>query len=316
MTEPDRPMGGNADTAEPSRCGSVALIGAPNVGKSTLLNILVGSKVAIVTPKVQTTRARIIGIALHGPAQLIFVDTPGIFLPRRQLDRAMVAAAWAGAHSADLVVHLVDAAATHRGQVDENSRRIVDALRDSGSKAVLALNKIDAVKRPSLLGLAESLDRERLYTDTFMISALTGDGVGDLAAFLAGRVPEGPWLYPEDQVADISLRLLAAEITREKLYLQLHRELPYAATVETEAWDEQKGGAVRIDQVVYVQRPSQKAIVLGKGGHQIKAIGAAARAELEEALERRVHLFLFVKVREKWPDDPERYREMGLDFTG
>ena len=316
MAEDGRPEAARSSRGDGSRCGFIALVGAPNTGKSTLINFFVGSKVSIVTPKVQTTRNRIIGIALHGSAQLIFVDTPGIFLPRRQLDRAMVAAAWAGAHNADMVVHLVDASRAKNGRADADSERIVGGLRDAGRRVLLAINKIDLVKRNSLLALAKRLDEVGIYTDTFMISALTGDGTGDLLAHLAQVLPVGPWLYPEDQVADIPLRLLAAEITREKLFLDLHQELPYQAAVETEGWQERGDGSVRIDQVVYVQRPSQKAIVLGKGGRQIKAIGAAARAEMEQLFEHRVHLFLFVKVRENWPEDPERYRDLGLDFTG
>jgi GTP-binding protein Era len=300
-----------------ARCGFVALLGAPNVGKSTLLNRLVGAKVSIVTPKVQTTRSRVLGIAIAGAAQLVFIDTPGIFEPRKRLERAMVSAAWSGARDADLVVVLVDA---KRG-VDADTRLIIGHLRRRERHAVLAINKVDAVKRPGLLELAAALDAERLadasrlFTDTFMISALTGDGVGELAALLAASVPAGPWLYPEDQAADMPLRLLAAEITREQVFLQLQRELPYAAAVETEAWSERDDGSVRIDQVIYIRRDSQKMIVLGKGGQRIKAIGSAARRELERLLERRVHLFIHVKVRDKWQDDPERYRELGLDFN-
>jgi len=292
------------------RCGFVALLGAPNVGKSTLLNTLVGSKVSIVSPKVQTTRSRVLGICIRGPAQVVFVDTPGIFEPRRRLDRAMVQAAWQGAGDADLIVLLVDA----KLGVDGDTRRIVDGLRKTKRKAVLVLNKIDAVKRTGLLKLAETLNGEGVFTDIFMISALTGDGVDDLAGHLADGVPEGPWLYPEDQITDIPMRLLAAEITREKLYLQLHQELPYSAAVETESWQEFDDGSVRIGQVVYVQRPSQKAIVLGKGGQRIKALGAAAREELMTLFDRKVHLFIHVKTREKWADDPERYRDLGLEF--
>ena len=303
------------ELTHPRRCGFVALVGAPNAGKSTLINSFVGSKISIVTPKVQTTRTRIIGIAIRGDAQLIFVDTPGIFVPRRQLDRAMVAAAWAGAHNADLVVHIVDATKIIPESINDDTQRIIDGLRDAGRQAQLALNKVDLVKRPTLLAGADALNSEGIYSDIFMISALTGDGVDDLAAFLADTVPEGPWLYPEDQIADVPMRLLAAEITREKIFIQLHHELPYAATVETETWTEQKDGSIRIEQVVYVQRDSQKSIVLGKGGQQIKKIGEQARLELEDALEQRVHLFLFVKVRKKWVEDPERYREMGLDFN-
>ncbi len=294
----------------PSCCGFVALIGAPNAGKSTLLNRLVGAKVSIVTPKVQTTRTRVLGIALRGAAQIIFIDTPGIFEPRRRLDRAMVAAAWSGAADADLVVLLVDAVKGVTGDV----RRIVEGLTKAGRTAMLALNKIDLVRRDSLLALSAELNDSGVFTDTFMISATTGDGVDDLMETIIGRLPEGPWLYPEDQLSDMPERLLAAEITREKLFLQLRQELPYALTVETEEWEDRPDGSVRIGQVVYVQRDSQKAIVLGKGGQRIKSVGAAARAELEEMLGCRVHLFLFVKVREKWGEDRERYRDLGLDF--
>ncbi len=293
------------------RCGFVALLGAPNAGKSTLTNALVGSKVSIVTPKVQTTRARITAIAMHGQAQIVFVDTPGIFNKTKQrLEKAMVAAAWSGAEDADLRVLLVDA---ERG-IDGNTRGIIEGMKKAKMKAVLVLNKIDLVARESLLALADNLDKEGVFTEVFMLSALQGDGVADLLVAVAGKIPEGPWHYPEDQLADIPERLLAAEITREKLFLQLHQELPYAATVETEAWKEVKGGALRIEQVIYVRRGTQKAIVLGKGGQQIKQIGAEARAEMMEIFGVTVHLFLFVKVREKWQDDPERYREMGLDY--
>jgi len=292
------------------RCGFVALIGAPNTGKSTLLNRLVGAKVSIVTPKVQTTRTRVLGIALRGAAQVIFIDTPGIFQPRRRLDRAMVAAAWSGAADADLVVLLVDA---EKG-VTGDTGRIVEGLGKSGRKAILALNKIDLVRRESLLALSAELNETGIFTDTFMISAATGDGVDDLMDALVARLPEGPWLYPEDQLSDMPERLLAAEITREKLFLQLRQELPYALTVETEEWEDRADGSVRVGQVIYVQRDSQKAIVLGRGGQRIKSVGAAAREELEEMLGCKVHLFLFVKVREKWGEDPERYRDWGLDF--
>ena len=293
------------------RCGFVALLGAPNAGKSTLINALVGSKVSIVTPKVQTTRARITAIAMHGQAQIVFVDTPGIFNKTKQrLEKAMVAAAWSGAEDADLRVLLVDA---ERG-IDGNTRGIIEGMKKAKMKAVLVLNKIDLVARESLLALADNLDKEGVFTEVFMLSALQGDGVADLLAAVAGKIPEGPWHYPKDQLTDISERLLAAEITREKLFLQLHQELPYAATVETEAWKEVKGGALRIEQVIYVRRGTQKAIVLGKGGQQIKQIGAEARAEMMEIFGVTVHLFLFVKVREKWQDDPERYREMGLGY--
>jgi GTP-binding protein Era len=295
-----------------TRCGYVALIGAPNAGKSTLINALVGSKVAIVSPKVQTTRSRVLGIAIEGAAQVVLVDTPGIFKPKRRLDRAMVSAAWAGADDADEVVLLVDA--TQRG-LSQETRDIVERLKLARRTAILALNKIDAIPRERLLALASELNLAGDFSDTFMISALKGDGVGDLKRFLAGRVPEGPWLFPEDQASDMPMRLLAAEITREKLFLRLQQELPYSIAVETEAWEEQPGGGVRISQVIFVQRDGQKAIVLGEGGRMIKAIGIAARKELEEILEQKVHLALFVKVRENWMNDPERYATWGLDFN-
>lgn len=292
------------------RSGFIALIGAPNAGKSTLLNRMVGSKVAIVTPKVQTTRTRIIGLAVVDQSQLIFVDTPGIFAPRRRLDRAMVQAAWGGARDADLVVVLIDAAAG----LDADSRRILDGLSKIDLPCLLALNKVDKTRKDALLGLADAAAGLAKFDDIFMISALDGDGVEDLKQQLAKRLPEGPWLYPADQLTDISERLLAAEMTREKVFLMLHQELPYASTVETENWKRLKDGSIRIEQVVYVQRGSQKAIVLGKGGRTIKAIGAQSRADLEQMFGCRVHLFLFVKVRDRWGDDPARYREMGLDF--
>ena len=296
--------------AAATRCGYVALIGAPNAGKSTLLNRLVGHKLAIVTPKAQTTRTRLLGIAIEGPAQIVYVDTPGIFAPRRRLDRAMVAAAWAGAEDADRRILLVDAA---RG-IDTGTRLALDRLAERGSTAVLALNKIDLVRRETLLGLADSLSRAGTFDPVFMISGLNGDGVDDLKRWLAANLPEGPWLYPEDQLSDMAERLIAAEATREQVFLQLHDELPYAATVETEAWQERRDGSVRIEQVVYVQRPGQRAIVLGDGGRRIKSIGSRARAEIARMLGRRVHLFLFVKVRENWLDDPERFAAIGLDY--
>jgi len=294
-----------------TRCGYVALVGAPNTGKSTLMNRLMGTKVSIVTHKVQTTRTRIIGVVVHNGAQIVFVDTPGIFAPKRRLERAMVAAAWGGAADADVIVLLVDASERSL----DHALHVVEGLSKAGRQAVLALNKIDLVPRETLLGLAERLNATGVFTDTFMISALTGDGVDDLVPRLATMVPKGPWLYPEDHLTDMNERLFASEITREKLFLRLHQELPYALTVETEGWEERPDGSVKIDQVIYVERPSQRAIVLGKGGQQIKTIGAAARAEMEALMERKIHLFLFVKVREKWRDDPERYREMGLDFS-
>lgn len=296
------------------RAGFIALIGAPNAGKSTLLNAMIGAKIAIVTPKVQTTRARIVGIAIDGPSQMIFVDTPGIFSPKRRLDRAMVAAAWTSVGNSDEVVLLVDSAQGMTAEVT----RIVESLKELGGAAknvILALNKVDAIDRAKLLKLSADLNEAFAFRETFMISALTGDGVADLKRVLAERLPEGPWLYPEDQLADIPQRLLAAEITREKLFLKLRQELPYAATVETELWKEQKDGGLRLDQVIYVQRQGHKGIILGKGGAMIKSIGADARAELEQMFERKVHLFLFVKVREHWGDDPARYRAMGLDYS-
>lgn len=293
------------------RAGFISIVGAPNVGKSTLINRLVGTKVSIVSPKVQTTRTRVLGIRMEGAAQVIFVDTPGIFAPRRRLDRAMVAAAWSGAEDADEILLLVDCA---RG-IDGDTRSILDRLKGTGRKAYLALNKIDLIKKPQLLELSRTLNELNLFDQTFMISAESGDGVEELIRGLASRLPEGEWLFPEDQLSDMPSRLLAAEITREKLYLQLRQELPYAATVETDEWTNQDDGSVRIEQTIYVERPTQKAIVLGKGGKRIKTLGAAARQELEEIFETRVHLFLFVKVRGKWGDDPERYRDWGLDFN-
>jgi GTPase len=297
--------------ATPTRCGYVALIGAPNAGKSTLLNRLVGQKLAIVTPKAQTTRNRLLGIAVEDAAQIIFVDTPGIFAPRRRLDRAMVAAAWMGAEDADQTVLLVDAA---RG-IDHDTRCILDRLAERGRNSILALNKIDLVPRESLLGLADVLSREGRFEPIFMISGLKGDGVADVKRHLAANLPSGPWLFPEDQLSDASERLIAAEVTREQVFLQLHDELPYASTVETEQWEDKSDGSVRIEQVIYVQRPGQRAIVLGEGGRRIKAIGANARAELERILQRRVHLFLFVEVRQNWIEDRERFAAIGLDYN-
>ncbi|MCC3305071.1 GTPase Era [Sneathiella sp. HT1-7] len=295
---------------EPTRCGYVALVGAPNAGKSTLLNQLVGAKIAIVTPKVQTTRSRVTAIALEGNSQIIFVDTPGIFKPSRRLEKAMVDAAWSGAEDADRVVLIIDAVKGISADVE----RIIAGLEKSGRRAHVILNKIDILKRDSLLALAQSLSERGIFDEIYMLSALTGDGVADLRAALATEMPEGPWLYPEDQLAIAPMRQLAAEVTREKLFMRLNQELPYSLTVETESWEERKDGSVKIQQVVYVSRANHKPIVLGKGGQTIKKVGALAREDLEEMLERRVHLFLFIKVREKWLDDPERYREMGLDF--
>jgi len=300
-----------AETAEtPSRCGFVALIGAPNVGKSTLINALVGAKISIVTPKAQTTRALIRGIAVDGPAQLIFVDTPGIFAPRRRLDRAMVGTAWGSAQDADLVALVVD---SRKGVADEDET-IVRGLADIRTTKVLLLNKIDLVAKPALLALAQRLNERASFAATFMVSALSGDGVADLKSWLAAHLPSGPWLYPEDQISDAPLRQLAAEITREKMYLRLHQEVPYQSTVETEVWKELDDGSVRIEQTIYVERESQRKIVLGKAGQTIKSIGATARADIAAAIDQPVHLFLFVKVREGWGDDPERYRQMGLEF--
>lgn len=293
-----------------TRCGFVALIGAPNAGKSTLLNGLVGSKVAIVSRKVQTTRALIRGIAIHDKAQLIFVDTPGIFAPRRRLDRAMVTSAWSGAHDADLVGVLIDA----RKGLDEETEAILDRLAEVRQPKLLILNKVDVVAKEKLLILAQTCNEKAAFEQTFMVSARTGDGVADLKSWLAAHVPPGHFLYPPDQMSDAPLRQLAAEITREKLFERLHQELPYHSTVETEVWKELRKGDIRIEQTIYVERESQRKIVLGKNGQTIKAIGEAARKEIAGLVEGKVHLFLFVKVREGWGEDPERYRAMGLEF--
>ncbi len=297
-----------------TRCGFVALIGEPNAGKSTLTNAMVGAKVSIVTHKVQTTRARIRGVALEGDAQLVLVDTPGLFRPRRHLDRAMVAAAWSGAADADIVVLLVEA---NRG-VTEGVEAILASLSertDDKRQVVLAINKIDRVSSEALLGLSEDLNNRAEFVATFMISAEKGHGVPKLKEWLGEALPKGPWLYPEDQIADLPLRMIAAEMTREKLTLRLHQELPYQLTVETESWEERKDGTVRVDQLIYVMRDGHKGIVLGNRGETIKAVSKAARAELGEFLGQEVHLFLQVKVRPKWLEEPERYREMGLDFS-
>ncbi len=294
----------------PTRAGFIAVIGAPYAGKSTLLNALVGSKVSIVTHMAQTTRALVRGIAIHKTAQIVFVDTPGIFTPRRRLDRAMVSAAWSGAADADLVALLVDA----RKGLSEEVTAILDALAGRKVPRILILNKIDLVKRDTLLALAASTNETVAFDRTFMVSALNGDGTADLIDYIAGAMPQGPWLYPEHQSADLPLRWLVAEITREKLMIRLHEELPYQTTVETGEWTETKDGGLRIEQTIYVERESQRKIVLGKGGKAIKAISIASRKELSVILERPVHLFLFVKVRANWADDPERYREMGLEF--
>jgi GTP-binding protein Era len=299
-----------APPAQDTRCGFVALIGAPNAGKSTLINALVRSKVSIVSHKVQTTRMPVRGIIIEGASQLIFVDTPGIFAPKRRLDRAMVTSAWAGAKDADLTGLLIDA----RKGMDAEAEAIVKHLSGTGGRKFLVLNKVDVTEKTALLALATALNERVKFQATFMVSALTGDGVDDMRSWLAGEVPPGPWLYPEDQMSDAPLRQLAAEITREKMFNRLHQELPYQSTVETEAWEEKKDGSVRIEQTIFVERDSQKKIVIGKGGQTLKAIGAEARKELSGIVEAPVHLFLFVKVREGWGDDPERYREMGLDF--
>ncbi|HEY6256718.1 MAG TPA: GTPase Era [Xanthobacteraceae bacterium] len=304
MAEPE-----SAAAAE-RRCGFVALIGAPNVGKSTLINAIVGAKVAIVSHKVQTTRALLRGIATAAHAQLVFIDTPGIFAPRRRLDRAMVAGAWTGAGDADIVGALVDA----RRGLDAETAALLERLGGVQRPKILIINKIDLVEKPTLLALVQDATARVAFAATFLVSALTGDGVADLKQWLAREVPLGPWHYPEDQLTDAPLRQLAAEITREKLYLRLHQELPYQSTVETSSWKDLKDGSVRVEQTIYVERESQRKIVLGKGGQTIKAIGADARREIAAMAEQPVHLFLFVKVREAWGDDPERYREMGLEF--
>ena len=295
---------------EPTRCGFVALIGAPNVGKSTLVNALVGSKVTIVSRKVQTTRALIRGIAIEGHSQIILVDTPGIFSPKRRLDRAMVSTAWSGAHDADLVCVLLDA----KSGINDEAESILNKVASVDHEKILVLNKIDLVPREKLLALAQAANERLKFANTFMISALSGDGVDDLRHALAEAVQPGPFLYPEDQMSDAPLRSLAAEITREKIFQQLHQELPYQSTVETDSWTERKDKSVRIEQTIFVEREGQRKIVLGKGGATIKSIGADARKEIAEIVGQAVHLFLFVKVRENWGDDPDRYREMGLEF--
>ena len=300
------------EQAAPTRSGFVALIGAPNAGKSTLVNRLVGAKVSIVTHKVQTTRAIVRGIAIHNNAQIVLVDTPGIFKPRRRLDSAMVTTAWGGAKDADVVMVLIDAERGIRGDADA----LLERLTPGGQPKILILNKVDRVKPEKLLELTQAANARVDFARTFMVSALTGSGCKDLLDYLAETLPAGPWYYPEDQISDLPMRQLAAEITREKLYLRLHQELPYSSHVETEKWEEKKDGSVRIEQVIYVERDSQKKIVLGHKGETIRAIGQAARKDIGDILEQKVHLFLFVKVRENWGDDPERYREMGLEFPG
>lgn len=295
---------------EDRRCGFIALIGAPNAGKSTLTNGLVGSKVSIVSRKVQTTRALVRGVAMLGDAQLVLMDTPGIFSPRRRLDRAMVTTAWGGAHDADIVVLLIDA----KKGLDEEAEAILGEVGKLSQPKALVLNKVDLVDKPVLLALAQAVNEKAKFDASFMVSALTGDGIDALKAWLAERSPKGPWHYPEDQISDAPMRSLAAEITREKLFDRLHQELPYQATVETDAWKDLRDGSARVEQTIYVERESQRKIVLGKGGATIKAIGAEARKEIAELAEQKVHLFLFVKVREGWGDDPERYRQMGIEF--
>ncbi len=295
---------------EKRRCGFIALIGAPNAGKSTLTNVLVGSKVSIVSRKVQTTRALVRGVAIVGDAQLVLMDTPGIFAPRRRLDRAMVTTAWGGAHDADIVVLLIDA----RKGIDEEAETILGKLDELPQPKVLVLNKVDLTEKSALLALAQAANEKAKFDASFMVSALAGDGVDALKTWLAEHSPQGPWHYPEDQISDAPIRSLAAEITREKLFDRLHQELPYQATVETDTWKDLRDGSARVEQTIYVERESQRKIVLGKGGATIKAIGAEARKEISELAEQKVHLFLFVKVREGWGDDPERYRSMGIEF--
>lgn len=294
-----------------TRCGFVALIGAPNAGKSTLLNQLVGAKVAIVTHKVQTTRTRITGIAMHENAQIVFIDTPGIFQPKRRLDRAMVSAAWKGSEDAETTLLLVDA---KKGMTEE-VENIIKGLKDAGRPAILVLNKIDGIKRDGLLVLTQQLNEAFDFDQTFMISALKGDGVNDLLEHVAELAPVGPWMYPEEQVADVTMRILASEITREKVYLRLHDELPYHTTVETEKWEERKDGSVRIEQVIHVLRETQKGIVIGKGGTMLKQLGQMAREEMEEEFGCKVHLFLHVRTTERWAEDRTMYQDMGLDFV-
>ena len=293
-----------------TRCGFVAILGSPNVGKSTLVNRLVGAKVSIVSPKVQTTRSRVLGIAIVASSQILLIDTPGLFQPRRRFDRAMLDAAWQGASGADEVALVIDSVR----EADEGTGRAIEWLRTRQRRGILVLNKVDKVAKPRLLALARDLDATGVFDRTFMLSALTGDGVADLAAWLARSVPPGPWLYPEDEVSDMPARLLAAEITREKLFWQLQQELPYSVAVETESWTQAKDGSARLEQVIWVEREGQRGIVIGKGGQQLKQIGEMARKEMQEAFACRVHLFLFVKVREKWKEDPAFLRLHGLGF--
>lgn len=312
MTETTRPPEDSTIPAEAqTRSGFVTLIGAPNAGKSTLVNRLVGTKVSIVTHKVQTTRALVRGIVSEGDTQIVLVDTPGIFKPKRRLDRAMVTTAWGGARDADVVLVLLDA---QSGKLNEQAEIMLANLEHARQTKILILNKVDQVDPPKLLKLAQAANEKVQFDSTFMISALTGNGCKDLLDYLIAKMPYGPWYYPEDQISDMPMRQLAAEVTREKLYLRLHEELPYSSTIETERWEERKDGSVRIEQVIYVERDSQKKIVLGHKGETVKAIGQAARKEIAAILEQPVHLFLFVKVRDNWGNDPERYREMGLEF--
>jgi len=296
---------------ETTRCGFVALIGAPNAGKSTLLNALVGAKVAIVTHKVQTTRTRITGIGMHENAQIVFIDTPGIFEPKRRLDRAMVNAAWKGSDDAETTLLLVDA----KKGLTEEVEKIIEGLKRAKREAILVINKIDGMRRDGLLAFVKEMNDAYDFSETFLISALTGDGVKDLMAHVASLAPEGPWMYPEDQIADVTMRILASEITREKIYLRLHDELPYHTTVETEKWEERKDGSVRIEQVIHVQRETQKGIVIGKGGSMLKLLGQMAREEMEKEFGIRVHLFLHVRTTERWAEDRTVYKDMGLDFV-
>ena len=311
MTETETGPDTGTESAAPTRSGFVAMIGATNAGKSTLVNRLVGAKVTIVSHKVQTTRAIIRGIAIEDRTQIVFMDTPGIFKPRRRLDRAMVTTAWGGAHDADIILFLVDSERGLKG----DATTILEGLKEVRQTKILVLNKVDRVRPEELLKLTQAANEVVDFEATFMVSALTGSGCEDLMRYLSQTLPEGPWYYPEDQISDLPMRQLAAEITREKLFLRLHQELPYSSHVETEKWEERKDGSVRIEQTIYVERESQKKIALGKNGEAIKSISTAARKEISEILEQTVHLFLFVKVRENWGDDPARFREMGLDFT-
>lgn len=294
-----------------TKCGFASIVGAPNAGKSTLINKIVGAKVSIVSPKVQTTRTRVMGIVNEGSTQIVFVDTPGIFSPKKPLEKAMVVSAWQGVSEADITMVLIDVS---KGRVNKDSENIITRLKEQNRKAVLVLNKIDAIEKEKLLKLAADLNESGIFTDTYMISALTGDGVKKLVEAIGKRMPEGPWMFDEDQISDMPMRLLAAEITREKIFLLLRDELPYSSTVETEQWEEFDNGSVKISQVIYIMKDGQKKIILGNKGEMIKKIGASARRELEKILERRVHLSLFVKVRENWANDPERYRTWGLDY--